>query len=171
MGKANLSVQLHSTCLRVVPLNEPMGKGVPFTAGSGIQSGYASHTWRSAPGALCSVPQQLRTGSLRSAPGQRQSLRGPAGGGRLLLRRRPRKRSAEPRSARVRRPDSGRERGVPLALSSARQTEVAVEAGESRREMPLPSPARRGRRVETVRASGSFFSTRGSVPLVETRVG
>lgn len=75
--------------------------------------------------------------------------RAGGGGGRPLLRRRPRKRSAEPRSARVRRPDSGRERGVPLALSSARQTEVAVEAGESRREMPLPSPARRGRRVET----------------------
>lgn len=77
----------------------------------------------------------------------------------------------EPRSARVRRARKCPERAVPLALCSARRTEVAVEAGESRREMPLPSPARRGRRVETVRASGSFFSTRGVGRLVETRVG
>lgn len=90
-------VQLSSTCLRVVQLNEPMGKGIPFTAGSGVQSRYASQTLRRGHTRSPGGRQQLRTRSARGSAGR---CGGPRGG-RPLLRRRPRKRSAEPRSARV----------------------------------------------------------------------
>lgn len=130
------------------------GKGSPIHAGGSIQSTSASHR----------AARSAALGGARCPPGGGVGVRYCAGVPGSARPSRARPASAWPASA--------PERAVPLAPSSARRTEVAAAAaattGESRREMPLLSLARR---VETVRAAAPFFSTPGSGRLAGTRVG